>query len=150
MPILPHSLSLAAVLSIAGLAQGQQKLRPASELVSNCYNFPKESFDSFNNVKATYKSSPHLVMETGSPAIDFTLHDIDGNEWNLRQALQNGNGKPVAIIWGMSTCPAYEGLDSEGSDFRWTYWNEIELVSVHVIYRRRTSLPVLYCAVCLL
>lgn len=105
-------------------------LRPASELVSNCYNFPVANFDTFNSVKGVYGSSPHLVIETGSTAVDFTLHDTDGNPWNLGDALRNGQGKPVVLMWGMSTCPAYQGLDSEGSSNRWTYWHQAELVRV--------------------
>lgn len=103
-------------------------LRPESELSTNCFNFPADNFDKINSVKGTYGSSPHLVLDTGAQAIDFTLHDIDGNPWNLADTLRNGQGKPIALIWGMSTCPAYQGLGSEGSSSRWSYWNEIDLV----------------------
>lgn len=111
------------------------ELLPPTELVSNCYNFPKDNFDFSNCVKCTYGSSPHLMLDTGASAIDFTLHDIEGQPWNLQEALEEGDGKPVALIWGMSTCPAYQGLDSQGSSYRWTYWDEYNLVrtSFHVV-----------------
>lgn len=104
---------------------------PETELVTNCFNFPEDNFDVFNSVKATYGSSPHLVRDTGDPAVDFTLHDIGGTAWNLGNALKAG--KPVALIWGMSTCPAYQGLDSQGSSYRWTYWDEYALVRTLII-----------------
>lgn len=67
-------------------------------------------------------------MDTGDTAIDFTLHDLAGTAWNLKHALEKGNGKPVILIMGMATCPAYQGLDSADSDYRWTYWDEQNLV----------------------
>ncbi|CAN0438116.1 unnamed protein product, partial [Ectocarpus sp. 12 AP-2014] len=45
----------------------------------------------------------------GSPAVDFTLHDLDGNRWNLGEVLAAGAGKPVVLIFGMWTCPAFQG-----------------------------------------
>lgn len=120
----------AALCGIGLLALANADLLPQTELITDCYNFPQESFDTRNNVKNSYGSSPHLMLETGDSAIDFTLHDTDGEPWNLREALEAGNGKPVVLIWGMSTCPAYQGLDSEGSSYRWTYWDEYSLVRV--------------------
>lgn len=62
------------------------------------------------SVKGVYGQSPNLLLETGQPAIDFTLYDYpDGNAWNLREELEAG-GKPVVLIWGMFTCPAFQGM----------------------------------------
>lgn len=122
------------LLWLNAIAVARATLRPSSELVSNCFNFPQDNFDKINSVKGTYGSSPHLVLDTGASAVDFTLHDIDGNPWNLGDALREGEGKPVALIWGMSTCPAYQGLDSTTSSSRWAYWHEQKLVSLWIAY----------------
>lgn len=113
-------------VGIAGLARAE--LRPQSDLTSDCYNFPKNNFDAYNSIKGVYGTSPHMPLETGADAIDFTLHDLQGNSWNLGEQLKAGEGKPVVLIWGMSTCPAYQGYNSAGSSYRWTYWHEHALV----------------------
>ncbi|CAN0316803.1 unnamed protein product, partial [Ectocarpus sp. 4 AP-2014] len=74
-----------------------------TELISNCYNFPEENFHKGNSVRDIYGTSPHLVRDLGSPAVDFTLHDLDGNRWNLGEVLAAGAGKPVVLIFGMWT-----------------------------------------------
>ena len=125
MPSLRSSL-IYGVGSLWSLASAG--LLPESELVTNCYNFPAEPFSYTNNVKNSYGSSPPLTLQLGSPAVNFTLHDTDGNSWNLDNALTEGAGKPVILIWGMSSCPAYQGLDSEGSSNTWAYWDQHELV----------------------
>eukprot|EP00903_Cladosiphon_okamuranus_P022080 g20305.t1 len=104
-------------------------LLPETELSTNCYNFPADDFHRANSVRNTYSKSPHLMLELGAPALDFTLHDLDGNRWNLGEALEAGQGKPVVLIFGMLSCPAYQGLDSgEDSANKWTYWHERALV----------------------
>jgi hypothetical protein len=52
-------------------------LRDKSELTSHCYHFPAKDFGKQNNVKLTYGSSPHVLLEAGSQAIDFVLPDIN-------------------------------------------------------------------------
>lgn len=104
-------------------------LLPETELSTNCYNFPEDDFHRDNSVRNAYSKSPHLMLELGAPALDFTLHDLDGNRWNLGEALEAGQRKPVVLIFGMLTCPAYRGLDSgEDSPNKWTYWHECALV----------------------
>ncbi|CAM9120761.1 unnamed protein product [Scytosiphon promiscuus] len=69
------------------------------------------------------------MRDAGESAVDFTLHDTNGMPWNLGDALEAGEGKPVVIIFGMSTCPAYQGLDyGEDSTTSWAYWDEFKLV----------------------
>lgn len=109
-------------------AVANAELLPATELITSCYSFPQDSFDLANSVRGTYGSSPHMMLDIGSSAIDFTLHDIDGIPWNLGGALRASNGKPVVLIWGMATCPAYQGLDSDESSAQWAYWDEHALV----------------------
>lgn len=85
-------------------------------------------------MKGIYGSSPHLLLEVGRPAIDFTLHDYpDGKAWNLREELErnNGAGKPVVLIWGMYTCPAFEGMGDNPPIEPWDkcgYRDEYDLV----------------------
>lgn len=129
-----RSASRAASLFCCGIAAASSlvgtELLPETELRTNCYNFPAINFHKDNSVKNTYSESPHLMLELGAPAVDFTLHDIDGSRWNLGEVLKAGGGKPVVLIFGMLTCPAYQGLDSgEESTNKWTYWHEHGVVS---------------------
>lgn len=122
--------------AVAFLALASAELLPQTELISNCFNFPEDGFGYGNSVKDTYGASPHLMRDLGALAVDFTLHDTNGTPWNLGDALEAGEGKPVVLIFGMSTCPAYQGLDyGEDSTSSWAYWDEYKLVSE----RRRLS-----------
>ena len=126
MPSLRSSLFYGIIGGLWSLASAD--LLPEGELITNCYNFPAETFGYTNNVKNSYGSSPHLPLDVGSSAVNFTLHDTAGLPWNLDDALKAGKGKPVALIWGMSSCPAYQGLDSQESSSTWAYWDEFSLV----------------------
>ena len=106
------------------------ELRPASELSDNCFNFPEVNFNRANSIKGVYGSSPHMMMELGDSAIDFTVHDLEGKPWNLLEALQTGGGKPVVLIWGMFTCPAFEGMGTAPPWEKCGYWHQYDLVSV--------------------
>jgi len=101
------TLSLFIFLFLAVLEPIFCSLRPSSELSSNCFNFPSLNFDRTNCVKCTYGKSPHFFLEPGDSAIDFTLHDLEGNPHTLSDYLKQ---KPVVILFGMATCPAYQGL----------------------------------------
>lgn len=126
MPSLRSSLFFGSIGGLWSLASAD--LLPEAELITNCYNFPAETFSYTNNVKNSYGSSPHLPLDLGSSAVNFTLHNTAGLPWNLDDALKAGKGKPVALIWGMSSCPAYQGLDSQTSSNTWAYWDEFSLV----------------------
>ncbi|CAM9629894.1 unnamed protein product [Pylaiella littoralis] len=127
-----HRSTRITVICCCGMASSSSgvntNLLSQTELSTNCYNFPEESFGSSNSVRNSFGSSPHLMLELGTPAVDFTLHDTDGARWNLGEVLETGGGKPVVLIFGMSSCPAYQGLDSDGSTDRWAYWDEHALV----------------------
>lgn len=83
-----------------------------------------------------YGQSPNLLLETGSGAIDFTSHDYPAGEpWNLREHLEGAGGdvgKPVVLIWGMFTCPAFQGMGDDPPIPPWDmcgYRDEYDLVS---------------------
>lgn len=84
------------------------------------------------SVKGVYGQSPNLLLESGQPAIDFTLYDYPGgNAWNLREELEAG-GKPVVLIWGMFTCPAFQGMGDKPPIPPWDkcgYRDEYDMVS---------------------
>lgn len=103
--------------------------RPQTDLTSNCFNFPERNFDRDNSIKAVNEGhTPFLPMEAGDYAIDFTLHDTSGQPWNLRDTLE-ATGKPVVMIWGMFTCPAFQGYGTEPPWDMASYWEEYHLVS---------------------
>jgi peroxiredoxin len=124
------------ILALAFLfAQSNAELKPESELTHSCFGFPGKSFHRTNNVKKLYGSSPHTAggHEVGEFAYDFTLNDLDGNEINLAKLLVK---KPVLLVWGMWTCPAFQGLGSEsGTNDKFSKcsymdeWNLVEKVS---------------------
>ncbi|CAM9792404.1 unnamed protein product [Discosporangium mesarthrocarpum] len=113
------------VLGLSAISQAQ--LRPETDLQSNCFNFPEQSFDSSNCIKCKHGSSPHFMLDVGDQAVDFTLHDLDGQRWNLAEALRDGE-KPVVLIWGMFSCPAYEGMGTDPPFDKASYWHERLLV----------------------
>ena len=92
-------------------------LRPMYELETNCYNFPEEKFDRHNNVRFYHGSSPYLPVAQGERAIDFSLYDVHGVKHTLSEILLHNRGKPVVLLFGMYTCPAFQGLDG-GSKFK--------------------------------
>lgn len=129
-PLLLHPL-LVLLLSCAGGAPRVVlgELRPQSDLTSNCFDFPANNFDRRNCIEAVNNGhTPYLPMEAGDDAIDFTLHDARGRRWNLGEALA-ARDMPVVMIWGMFTCPAFQGY---GTDPPWdmaSYWEQYQLVS---------------------
>jgi hypothetical protein len=99
-------MALAVVTSFASSADSPAaKLRPQTEQTSDCYDFPQKNFHRDNCVKATYGASPAIPMGEGEAAIDFTLHDLAGTPHTLSHMLES---KPVLLVWGMWTCPAYQ------------------------------------------
>jgi hypothetical protein len=100
----------AAVALTAFVAVAHAELRPETDLTHSCFNFPTSSFNRANCVKASYGSSPHTAggLSVGEAAYDFTLNDMDGESVSLSGIL--ALGKPVVMVWGMWTCPAYQGL----------------------------------------
>mmetsp|Transcript_11742 Transcript_11742/g.17515 ORF Transcript_11742/g.17515 Transcript_11742/m.17515 type:complete len:260 (-) Transcript_11742:112-891(-) len=120
--VLPFLLALFAIDDFASSAE----VRPSSELKSNCFDFPSENFNQLNCIKCTYGESPTVLLKAGSIAVDFTLHTLEGKPFNLKSALKE---KPVVLIWGMYTCPAYEGLGYAYPFDECSFWDESGLVS---------------------
>lgn len=108
------------------------ELRPQSELSSNCFDFPANNFDVANSIFGVHGNSPHFLLKRGQEAIDFTLHDVHGKPWNLGDALKNG--LPVVMIWGMLTCPAWQGMGTSPPWEKSSYRDEHDLVSLNSIF----------------
>ncbi len=60
------------------LVSGAYALKDSSFLTQHCYDFPKKDYGYSNNIKTTHGSSPYIVLDVGSEAIDFTLRTDDG------------------------------------------------------------------------
>eukprot|EP00903_Cladosiphon_okamuranus_P007159 g6951.t1 len=107
------------------------ELRPETELTSNCFDFPENNFDRGSCIMAVNGgNTPYLPLETGGDAIDFTLHDLEGRPWNLGEALEQAD-QPVVMIFGMWTCPAFQGYGTTPPWDMSAYWNERELVEAY-------------------
>ena len=112
----------------AAAAAASTGLRPQSDLTSGCFDFPARNFDPKNCVEAVNGGhTPYLPMEAGDDAIDFTLHDLRGEAWSLAETL-NRTDAPVVMIWGMITCPGFQGYGTEPPWDMDSYGEEYELV----------------------
>lgn len=114
----------------------ENNLAPADHLHAECYGVPGKDYGYGNNVKATYGSSPKVLLNVGDQAVDFTLKNHLGNKVTLSELLIT---KPVVLIWGHSTCPAWQGLNSDttfpGSSFEAEYeFVDTMSDSVHTIH----------------
>lgn len=124
---------------VVGLAVSvRAALRDSSELKHSCFDFPAKNFHRGNSVKDAYGSSPHAAggLEEGDEAFDFTLNDVEGNPVTLSTLVAE---KPVLILWGMWTCPAFQGLGIDAPFDECSYKHEWKLVesmhkSVHVLH----------------
>lgn len=96
-------LSLLIVLAVFSIVCGSF-LRNSDELTGNCFD---NHFGRDSCIFCTYGETPHILIEPGEPAVDFTLHDVSGKGYTLSHLLKK---KPVVLLWGMYTCPAYQGL----------------------------------------
>ncbi|KAJ8609338.1 hypothetical protein CTAYLR_009284 [Chrysophaeum taylorii] len=95
----------------------------AQNLSTDCYGFPARSFSRSNCVKCRYGSSPHIPVEVGNRVPEFAL---DGT--SLASLLD----KPVVLIWGMWTCPAFQGLGGSPPFDQCSYMDEYGLVDKYV------------------
>jgi hypothetical protein len=69
------------------------------------------------------------LINAGDTAIDFTLHTLEGSPWTLSESLKNN--KPVCMIWGMYTCPAFQGMGTSAPYDACSYWHEASLVAAY-------------------
>lgn len=130
----PWSAALAGVVFLGVVSLGAPellaKLRSEDELETDCYGFPTRSFSRQNCVKCTYGTSPHVPVSVGEGLTDFTLPSIDGTYVTLSDVLYE---KPTVLIWGMWTCPAFQGL-GEGTSPPFdecSYRDEYDLVEAY-------------------
>lgn len=116
--------------AFAVLSSAMADLQPASELSNNCFDFPTTSFNRENCVKCTYGTSPQTggALDVGDSAIDFTLYDVDGEEYTLSTMIAE---KPVVLVWGMWTCPAYQGMGTSYPFDQSGYKDEWDLVEAY-------------------
>lgn len=121
----------ATALAILAPCFVTSQLLPESSLTSNCYDFPASSFDRSNCVKCTFKKSPKLILTTGQQAVDFTLHSLSGERWTLSEQLTE---TPVMLIWGMHTCPAFEGMGKADPFDACAFWEEASLIEKYKNY----------------
>jgi len=78
-----------------------------SKLIGKCFNFPDSDFALDNSVNAYYPNDPTPLLPRGGFAVDFVLPDLDDETHQLRELLRT---KPVVLIYGMATCPAFQGM----------------------------------------
>lgn len=123
-------VTVAALSALAFVSGAETGLRSESELTHNCFNFPSDNFNRNNAVKAMYGSSPHTAggLEVGDKAFDFTLSDLDGTTHTLSDKISE---KPVLLLWGMWTCPAYQGLGTEKPFDQCSYKDEWDLTETY-------------------
>ena len=78
-------------------------------------------------MKNQYGTSPQTggALDVGDTAYDFTLYDLEGTPYKLSKMLE---AKPVVLIWGMWTCPAYQGMGTEYPFDQSGYKDEWDLV----------------------
>jgi hypothetical protein len=66
-------------------------LAPASELQSNCLNWPEQDISRSNSARLM------TSLAEGEPAVDFALQDVDGTTHTLSDLLKT---KPVLLVLG--------------------------------------------------
>ena len=132
-----HSLAALLLLSSA-LRLGLGDLRGSEELTAHCYHFPGKDYGKSNNVKLEYGSSPYLLLGKGDAAIDFSLPLAadTGTTVTLSSLLQD---RPVVLLWGQYTCPAFQGLNSDSMFIGSSYEEENALIDeyseqLHVVH----------------
>ena len=87
-----------------------ENLRPTSDLIGKCFDFPGQNFNHENNIQSKYPNDPAHFVDSSEAAVDFKLVTLDGDKVSLSELLKE---KPVALIYGMYTCPAFQGYYSE-------------------------------------
>lgn len=123
-----RTLALACAALAARSAAGA--LQPESELTHSCFGFPAKNFNRANCVKSAHGSSPHTAggLAVGDAAYDFTLSDLAGASHTLSDLLA---AKPVVLVWGMWTCPAYQGLGQDAPFDQCSYEDEYNFVEAN-------------------
>lgn len=74
-------------------------LLPASELVTDCFDWPTRDFSKKSHAEIGTR------LTTGDRAVDFTLQDTRGTPVRLADLLDE---KPVLLVEGSLTCPRFQ------------------------------------------
>jgi hypothetical protein len=109
-------------------------LRPESALTPSCYDVPASDFGRTNNVRATYGSSPHVQLAVGDTAIDFTLPvygSPEGTPASVNLASLLSKRAAVLVLFGMWTCPAFQGFHADTTFTGSSYVDENALVDAY-------------------
>lgn len=85
-------------------------LLPVSSLIGKCFDFPLQNFNHENNILAKYPNDPAHFVDDSESAVDFKVATYDGEKIVLSELLKE---KPVVLVYGMYTCPAFQGYYSE-------------------------------------
>ena len=119
--------SMRTILALLAVGVATAELHPESDLSTECFNFPEKNFNRKNCIKDTYGTSPYTAggLVEGDMAFDFTLYDLNGDSHTLSKMLEE---KPVVLIWGMYTCPAFEGLVGDYPFDQASYTDEYNVV----------------------
>lgn len=88
-------------------------------------------------VRARNSATIEIFRFEGDPAVEFTLADLDGNEWTLSELLQSG---PVLLLPGSYTCPIYQARVPELNELfvellpdGRTYGEAVHFVHVYIV-----------------
>lgn len=119
---------------------GSSYLQTVSELTGKCFDFPISNFNHNNNIVAKYPSDPTHFVGNSDAAVDFKLSTfIDGDKVVLSELLQE---KPVLLLYGMYTCPAFQGYySSKNPSSHMSKYDEYALVEK---YKDQVSFVHLY------
>lgn len=99
------------------------RLRPASALTTDCFGWPGAAWTRQNSV-----GRPATMVNTGDPAIDFTLRDREGTEHRLADLLQ---GAPVLLVQGSYTCPRYQETEPDVAALATEFADQVQTVLVY-------------------
>lgn len=116
-------------------------LRPTTDLGGNCFGFPSEQFTTNNSIRGKFSHDPFLLVTKGDEAIDFSLHTVAGPlETDVVTLSELLVTKPVVLLYGMYSCPAFQGYYSDNlTETSFSKWDEYALVErfqddVHFIH----------------
>lgn len=99
-------------------------LKPATELQYDCYGWPDREFTKKNHAVAKVTR-----LQTGDPAVDFTLRDRNGRSHRLADLLAD---KPVLLVTGSWTCNVFQARQKYVSEIARDY-DDLQVVLIYTI-----------------
>lgn len=76
--------------------------------------------------------------EAGDMAPDFRLHDLNGRSWQLSDVLRR---KPVVLVLGSYSCPAFRGWAPGLEALREEHQHEVEILVLYTVEAHPTGSP---------